>query len=209
MKKISIQIMCIVMLILLPLCSGCAREEISVIESTSEEQRGYAEEPVQDGSDYVLTEESVELEALQDSIVVHVCGAVKCEGVYELPQDSRASDALNAAGGFAENADTSYVNLAESVRDGQKLYFPEEGETAGDGMPDTGGNFREESFLVNINTADVSALTGLPGIGSTRAERIVEYRDTHGGFASKEELKNVNGIGDSIYENLEAYISVD
>lgn len=140
-----------------------------------------------------------------DMISVFVCGAVVNEGVYELPEDARKNAALDAAGGFAEDADTSSVNLADRVCDGEKIYFPREGETATEQSSAEGS----ESVLVNINTADISGLTELPGIGETRAERIVAYRQSHGSFSTKEELKNVSGIGDSIYEGLEDYITVE
>ena len=67
----------------------------------------------------------------------------------------------------------------------------------------------EYAGLININKADVSELMELPGIGETRAGQIVEYRRTYGGFSTKEDLKNVSGIGDSIYRKLESYITVD
>ena len=71
------------------------------------------------------------------------------------------------------------------------------------------GNDSDGQSVININTAGTSELTSLPGIGETRAERIVAYRQSHGSFANIEELKNVSGIGDNIYEGLEEYITVD
>lgn len=153
------------------------------------------------------------------TVKVFVCGAVLQEGVYTLKEGSRIDSALKLAGGFAQDADTDYVNLAETVEDGQKIYFPREGEevteaqskeTATTGSSDaTGSQSQENSALVNINTADIEGLKTLPDIGETRAQRILAYRQSNGNFASKEDIKNVSGIGDSIYESIKDYITVD
>ena len=144
-------------------------------------------------------------------IKVYVCGAVRSPGVYELDADARINDALDAAGGFAENADIDMVNLAEVISDGQKIYFPVEGEEI---PSDTGKDQNDladagSDSLININEAGARELTELPGIGETRAGQIIEYRQTYGRFSVKEDLKNVSGIGDSIYRKLETYITVD
>jgi competence protein ComEA len=153
------------------------------------------------------------------TVKVFVCGAVLQEGVYTLKEGSRIDSALKLAGGFAQDADTDYVNLAETVEDGQKIYFPREGEevteaqskeTATTSSSDaTGSQGQENSALVNINAADIEGLKTLPDIGETRAQRILAYRQSNGNFASKEDIKNVSGIGDSIYESIKDYITVD
>lgn len=131
-------------------------------------------------------------------IYVYVCGAVKNPGVVELPEGSRADDALRAVGGFAEDAQTDYVNLAVVLTDGEKLYFPnaEEAENL----------VREEQtkqdVLVNINTADLAALMTLPGIGESKAQDIISYREAHGDFQKKEDLKKIPGIKENIYSKL-------
>ncbi len=148
----------------------------------------------------------MDTEEKEDAVVtVYVCGAVVHEGVYELGSNSRVNDALVAAGGFAEDADTDNINLAAKVQDGEKVYFPRLGEVTDYSL----GNDSDGQSVININTAGTSELTSLPGIGETRAERIVAYRQSHGSFANIEELKNVSGIGDNIYEGLEEYITVD
>lgn len=129
-------------------------------------------------------------------IRVYVCGAVKEPGVVSIPEGSRAEDALLAAGGFAENAWRDYVNLAERVEDGQKLYFPTLEEA---------DNFvlqEPEDGRVNINTADIAALCTLPGIGESRAKDIIAYRETNGAFESCEDIMKVPGIKTSVYSKI-------
>ena len=127
-------------------------------------------------------------------IYVHVCGAVISPGVKALPEGSRAVDALEAAGGFTQEADPAAVNLASKVQDGQKLYFPTGEETSAEDAQ------RDER--INLNTADKEKLEELPGIGSAKAEAIVRYRKEHGSFERIEELLQVPGIYQSLYDQI-------
>lgn len=136
-------------------------------------------------------------------VTVFVCGAVQNEGVYELPADARVDDALAASGGFAEGADTAAVNRADTLYDGQQIYFPFEGESL-----EHNSTEQEDNGLVDINRADKETLMTLSGIGESKAESIIEYRETNGRFENKEDVKNVSGIGDSIYLKIEEYITV-
>ena len=159
--------------------------------------------------------------------VVYVCGAVKKEGVYTLPEGSRVSDALKAAGGYAKNAGRGAVNLARRVTDGEKIRFPEEGEEpeesgddgsgsgAGDGRtgdegegPEDGGTDGGADSRININTADAAELTQLPGIGATRAADILAYRSAKGSFSKPEDLMQVPGIKEGIYNKLKDHIRI-
>lgn len=141
-------------------------------------------------------------EAVSPEIKVYVCGAVVTPGVVALPEGSRAEDALSAAGGFAEDAWRDYVNLAERVADGQKLYFP----TLDEAESLVGQEARDG--LVNINTADVAMLCTLPGIGESRAKDIIAYREAHGAFGSCEEIMQVSGIKTSVYSKISDKITV-
>jgi len=139
-------------------------------------------------------------------IFVHVAGEVKQAGVVELPEGSRAQDAINACGGFLPNADKQAVNLAQVLKDGAQLRVPaatEQLETdakaAGKGKPGKGDK-------VNINTADLQGLQALYGIGPAFAQRILEYRREHGPFQAPEELMQVKGIGPAKYEKLKEQI---
>ena len=142
-------------------------------------------------------------------VVVYVCGAVNRPGVYALPEGSRGKDALEAAGGFTENAEPASVNLAEFVSDGQMLYVSEKGEAAGAAAPGgsgipgmTGGG------KINLNTADTAALKTLPGVGDSRAADIIRYREEHGKFRRIEDLMKVPGIKEKGFERLKDRITV-
>ena len=149
-------------------------------------------------------------------IYVDVSGAVLNPGVYELAEDSRVFEAAEKAGGLAENADTSSVNLAARLADGDKLYIPTKDEIKA-GKTDTGiitGIIAEKqnkekasatstanqsdtgSGIININTADAARLTEISGIGPSTAQKIIDYRTQHGSFKSVTELLNVSGIGE-------------
>lgn len=139
-------------------------------------------------------------------VVVHVDGAVANPGVYTLPQGSRAADAVSAAGGLAEGADTTSVNLAAPVADGEKVHVPTVGEQA---APAAEGEDAEASpGPVNINTAGVEELDELPGVGEATARAIVEDREKNGPFASPEDLMRVSGIGEKKFERLAGLICV-
>jgi competence protein ComEA len=138
-------------------------------------------------------------------IYVHVCGAVKTPGVVKLPMDSRVDDALRAAGGFAENACTEYVNLAARISDGEQLYFPD----AEEAEHWTRAAEAFQSGIVNINTAGKDTLMTLPGIGEVRAKDIISYREENGPFGTIEEIQNVSGIKGSVFEKLRDKITVE
>ncbi len=131
-------------------------------------------------------------------ICVYVCGAVETPGIVFLPEGSRAADALEAAGGFASYAAVDAVNLAAKISDGEKLYFPDCEEYRAQAEKQASAS----AGLVNINTADAAQLCTLPGIGESRAADIIAYREAHGGFASCEDIMNVSGIKESVYNKI-------
>lgn len=137
-------------------------------------------------------------------IYVYVCGAVKEPGVVVLPEGSRGQDALEAAGGFAEDAALEAVNLAEVLTDGMKLYFP----TPEEAVEAEREAQERDAGLIDINTAGVELLCTLPGIGEARANAIIAYREEHGAFGSTEEIMRVSGIKDSAYNKIKALITV-
>lgn len=147
------------------------------------------------------------------SILVDVKGAVKKEGLYELEVDARVNDAIKAAGGFAEQADKKSVNLAQKLSDEAVVYVASQGEEvsvipSGTGTAPTDAT-SEATNKINLNTATVADLTTISGIGEKRANDILAYRDSNGGFKSVDDLNNVSGIGDKTLENIRPYVTVD
>lgn len=143
----------------------------------------------------------------QAPVIVHVDGAVSAPGVYELAEGDRVRDAVEAAGGLAEGADTSQMNLAATVADGEKVHVPVVGETVA-APPGGTGSAGAVPGPVNINTADVEELDTLPGVGEATAQAIVEDRERNGPFASPEDLMRVSGIGERKFERLEGLVCV-
>jgi len=156
-----------------------------------------------------------------NALYVHICGAVLEEGVYALPVGSRVTDGIAAAGGFSEGADTSFHNLAALLGDGQKIYVPtmeetaslsfaERNETVENPLAQTEGAYASATGKkINLNTAGLAELMTLSGIGESKAESILKYREKVGRFQSIEELKKVSGIGDAMFERIQEQIVVE
>ena len=185
------------------LMAGCGVKDEAIIlipsgESAVEYPELEAVEQVAETVDSnVVLSESETINRTQ-MVYVYVCGAVQNPGVVEVPEGSRAEEALRLAGGMTEKADPFYVNLAEPVTDGQKLYFPttEEAESLENATK------AAEAGLVNINTASEEELCTLPGIGASRAADIVRYRERNGIFQTKEDIMKVSGIKQNAYDKL-------
>ncbi|TKD70407.1 hypothetical protein FBF83_13195 [Pseudalkalibacillus hwajinpoensis] len=138
-------------------------------------------------------------------IMVDVKGAVVQPGVYEMKSVSRVKDVITRAGGFVQDADQSQLNLAGKVADEMVIYVPVVGEVST--MPQM-GNLSEGTELISINTADLNELQELPGIGPSKAEAIIQYREENGAFKAIEELQNISGIGEKTFEKLKDLISI-
>lgn len=141
-------------------------------------------------------------------LFIHVAGTVKSPGVYKLKEGSRVFDAINAAGGYALNADLNALNLATPLTDGERVYVPALGEVPqqASSLP---GRVSSSTSKININTADAQQLESLPGIGPVFAQRIIDYRTSQGRFSNIEDIKNVSGIGKKRFEQLKDLITVN
>lgn len=139
-------------------------------------------------------------QSLTETVCVYVCGAVKHAGVYTLHCSDRIEAAIEAAGGFSEDADTSAINLAQMMEDGQKIDVPSVNDAS---VHDSGD---ETLGLLDINKASAAELMTLPGIGEAKAAQIIAYREAHGFFASVDALKQVPGIKDGVFENIKTLI---
>ena len=154
-----------------------------------------------------------ETEAMDPAFVVHVCGEVVNPGIYELPAGSRIYEAVKAAGGFTENAEEESVNLASPIEDGVqiRIYSKDEAETLAAGAApfdgfEASGEGKEP--VVNLNTATKEELMTLSGIGESRAEDIIRYREENGGFQNIEDIMKVSGIKDAAFQKIKDRITV-
>lgn len=149
-------------------------------------------------------------EAVMQQVFVEIKGAVMYPGVYELEQDQRIKDVVQLAGGYTENADTQFINHAQKVQDEMVIYIPLKGEQLEEGASSllTLPTETNKEQKININKADVATLTTLPGIGPSKAQSILTYREENGQFQTIDDLKNVSGIGDKTFEKLKDAITV-
>ena len=157
-------------------------------------------------------------------IVVYVNGAVKNPGVYTLKQGSRIYQAVAMAGGMTDKAKKDSINLAETAADAQNIhimtkkeyqkYYDRNEDISADDQENYGGTMKtgqkneDNISLININTDNQEQLMTLPGIGESKATAIITYREENGRFSSKEDIKNVSGIGEATYANLKDLITV-
>lgn len=138
-------------------------------------------------------------------LYIHVAGAVRRPGLLRVHEDARVAAAIARAGGPARGADLTAVNLAQPLEDGQQVIVPRRGAAAAGGSTGAGSGVAQGptgAELPSLATATVEQLEQLDGIGPALAARIVEYRESHGGFRSIEELREVEGIGEKRYAAL-------
>jgi competence protein ComEA len=146
---------------------------------------------------------------------VHLCGEVVRPGVYQVPASSRVIDIIRLAGGLTEAAAGDYVNQAQLVSDGQRIYIPNQDEVKELSLTadipsgaSVQGTSSTDKKLININQADVTKLMELPGIGEAKAASIIEYRSVNGSFESIEDLMKIPGIKEGLFNKLAPYITV-
>ena len=195
--------------------TGCTRrEEVFLEEMSSDEEEAAGET------------DAPFVTPVPQKIFVDVCGAVVNPGVYELEDGARIFQAVDAAGGYLPEAAMNYLNRARSLGDGQQIYVPtaeeveERLEIALAKTPEAltegedGGNLEQKESVqgdsrINLNTADAGQLSTLSGIGKSKAEAIIAYREEHGGFTSIEELMNVEGIKEGTFSKIKDKISTE
>ena len=161
-------------------------------------------------------EDAADPETSSETICVYLCGEVVHPGVYTLPLGSRLCDGIDLAGGMTEAACQEYWNLAEILCDGQMVYVPAEEEAkermrslSESGQQSGNGSCSADSGKVNINAASAELLMTLPGIGESKADSIIAYREEHGMFQEISDIKNVAGIKDGVYNQVKDFITVD
>ena len=208
--RLGLWIFCMVLAVF---CIGCHKEEtesISLDEAVVPE--GSEEEKEEQEEDSGGREEE-----RAEPLAVHVCVRVAVPGVYELEAGSRICDAVEAAGGMLQDAADEWINQAAFLEDGQKIYIPSREEVQeqsanglwqNDNSVNNSAGTSESDDRVNINRAGKEELMTLTGIGERKAEAILEYRQTHGGFDSVEELMQVEGIKQGTYEKIKDQIGI-
>lgn len=141
-----------------------------------------------------------------EKIFVDVKGAVKHPGVFETTKDKRVKDLIEEAGGLLDDADTSTLNLSQKVKDQMVIYVLKHGEKPKQ-MSDVGSS-SSNTDVININTANKEQLMKISGVGKTKAEAIISYREKNGDFKKKEDITKVRGIGKSTFEKIKDKIEV-
>lgn len=216
------------------MCGCDKKEEMILIADDNAYDQADSESIIME-ADALADENDNKREALDDinnpelSFVVFVCGEVLNPGVYELDGTPRLIDAIEAAGGYTEKAAIEYLNLARDIKDGEKIYVPNENEILADsgaktvvGMLENDGSYVNNNStnglntgentmgnLVNINVASEAELKTLPGVGESKAKAIIAYREEHGGFKKKEDLMKISGIKDGLFNKVKDNICVN
>lgn len=190
-----------VVMILTALCliSGCGQEsgeelkEISLEETQEEKEESSAEEKkVEDKEPKKETK-----------IFVYLCGAVGKPGVYEVGSDDRLYEVIAMAGGLTAEAAQDAVNQARVVVDGEQIYIPTKEE-----MQTQAAGTKPQDGKVNLNTATKEELMTLSGVGESRADSIIAYREENGRFQNTEELMQISGIKEGLYNKIKDNITV-
>jgi competence protein ComEA len=217
--------------------SGCGNAETFFYGETLQGQEAFPEREEEDKSrtteDRIDIDRAPNVEAASgdapdvpdaqgEMIYVQVCGAVANPGVYGLSEGARVFEAVELAGGLLEDAAPDAVNQAQKVSDGELIRIPTKAEweeiceaggdasVMGDAISIPGEDSKAESSdgLIDLNTADAALLMTLPGIGESKAESIVRYRETNGPFTRVEDVKNVSGIKDGLFQKIKDKIRV-
>ena len=147
------------------------------------------------------------------SIVVEIKGEVKKPDVYTLDENAIVKELIEAAGGLTENADLSNINRAKKLQNHELVYIANKNGINKEGTTknselNTSNSQATSNNMVNINTATIEQLKTLNGVGDSKAKSIIEYREQSGGFKSIEDIKNVNGIGEKMFEKIKEQIEI-
>ncbi len=174
---------------------------------------GSDEIKIDEGNSSAIEEDGVfqqEVNSTQSHLYVDIGGEVMKPGVYEVSDGTRLFEVIDKAGGLTEDADIDGINRAETVQDGQKIMIGRHGENPDENRDSYSANNVTDSGegKVNINTADAAALQTIPGIGPSKADRIIEYRESEGKFNEIDDIKNISGIGNKTFESIKVYITV-
>ena len=205
-----------VVLMILLFVTSCGRQQVYLetadTATTAEMEQQRSDTEAEDTSEITAGEAhvSAEEDAMAQICYVYVCGAVEKPGVYALRAKSRVYEAIIMAGGLREDACMESVNQAEVVCDGQMLKILTNEEAAETTVEDGQGQIEDEEAdgRVNLNTASVTELMTLSGIGQAKAESIVSYREKNGSFSSIEDIMKIEGIKEGVFNRIKDSIRV-
>ncbi|WP_129597337.1 helix-hairpin-helix domain-containing protein [Anaerophilus nitritogenes] len=167
-------------------------------------------------SQEIIIEESIQ-KNLEDTkqdeeedewIMVDVCGEVELEGVVKIKKGDRMIDAITIAGGLKQTADRKKINMAKKLSDGEQVYIHKMGEYMDKSDLLENQDKNSDHQKLNINTASLTDLQSLDGIGASLAQRIMDYRNKNGNFKNIDDLMNVSGIGKKKFENIQDQICI-
>lgn len=205
----------LVIILNLPCLAACGQKEATAYFASETEQSAVADGSADEIKSDKHDEKDVEAREMHDStqktstICVYICGRVASPGVYELEEGSRICDLVELAGGMLNDASQSFWNLAEVLEDGQMVYVPTEEEADSKLLEKSKEQETEGSENVNINTATREELMTLSGIGESKADSIIDYRNENGNFTNTEDIMNVSGIGKAMYNKIKDDITVN
>ena len=190
--------------------NGCQKKQETDFILENPKEHTDNEKQTEGNKDIKEGKSDSEKEKSTENIFVYVCGAVQKPGVYEFLPGQRICDAIEAAGGLSEQAAGDSLNQAEVLSDGQMLrVLTTEEAAAATVQPGQETAESSRDGRVDINTADASALMSLPGIGQSKADAIIAYRNEHGVFKAPEELMNISGIKEGVYQKIKDSIKVN
>lgn len=238
-KKIRIAAEWMALGLILAVCTGCRAKnpdnlEVLSLEKSADDKKetmqdDSGENAMPDSAEENKDRKASETKGSEDTggedekqIFVYVCGAVQAPGVYGLEEGARLYEAIACAGGVREDAAEESVNQAQTVADGDRLYIPTDeevrqglgeflksGVSVGTEGTKSEGNDTDSAGKVNINTASKEELKTLNGIGDTRAESILSYRELNGPFQTIEALMQVDGIKEGVFNKMKDSITVN
>ncbi|MDF2473099.1 MAG: hypothetical protein K0R21_881 [Anaerocolumna sp.] len=200
---------------LIPLTQDLETKEPSGIreENNLKEEKTLLEDQNQMEDQNQLDNQTLDSSKVKDSdaksLYVHICGAVKKPDVYEVKDGTRIIEVIRLAGGLTDEAAGDYINQAALVTDGQQVYIPTKFEVV-DASPSVylRNSNQDGANTVNINTAAKEELMTLPGIGEAKANSIIAYRQENGEFKNIDEIMNIEGIKDSVFNKISELITV-
>ena len=192
---------------LLTTVSACNNNKTVYLETSADEEAGETE---QEQTEEDERKGSTEEETQQTLCYVYICGAVAKPGVYAVPSHARVYEVISLAGGLLAEAGEQAVNQAREVVDGEMIRVPTKEELiAGEAEQSFGDEGTEaQDGLIDINRADAAELMTLPGIGASKADSIISYREENGGFSSIEDIMNVEGIKEGVFNRIKEHIKV-